>query len=172
LISSGSVAPQILSVAAVSPTEVWFGCAPVTVVVPVVRTTGCVLRWDGSSVSLIAVPQVVSLFGAAAAASGDIWFAGSNNLSRGIVLRVQGGMLTSFVDLSGSYGELDAIASRGGSDVWVSGSGGTILHSTDGAVFSRVVTGLPPSSLYGIIAASPSALVTVGSGRAILRILQ
>jgi hypothetical protein len=70
------------------------------------------------------------------------------------------------------YPQLYGIGARSSTDVWAAGAAGTILHLTSATDFTEVSTGLPLTTLYGIAPAGASEMVTVGSQRDILRILQ
>lgn len=166
-----SIPPQIYSVAAVSPQEVWFGCAPT--VDPISGlTTGCVLSWNGSTVSLVRGLPIGTMVGAAVAASNDIWFAGYTSAAtpKGLALRIQNGALGSMHEFQMTAPDLYGIGVRSGSDVWVSGSGGTILHTTNATDWTPVKVGLSSTTLYGITPAGPDAMTVVGGERTILRL--
>lgn len=165
------IVPQIYSVAAVSPQEVWFGCAP-TQDTLTVATVGCVLQWNGSTVQLVRGLPIGTLVGAAVAASNDIWFAGytSGAPAKGLALRIQNGALGSMHDFQMMVPDLQGIGVRSGSDVWVSGSGGTILHTTNNSTWNPIPVGLSGTTLYGITPAGPDAMIVVGGERTILRL--
>ncbi len=166
-------APQINTVAAVSPTEVWFGGSPVIDSTSSLNT-GCLLHWDGSGVKLLPKVPTVTLMAAAVAGSGDVWLAGydDNAPAHGVALHVQNGVLALYQDFGLMYPKLYGIGARSSTDVWASGEAGTILHLGSATAFTAVPTGLPLSTLYGIAPAGASEMVTVGSQRDILRIFQ
>lgn len=166
-----AIAPQIYSVAAVSPQEVWFGCAPTLDAVSGL-TAGCVLSWNGSTVTLVRGLPIGTMVGAAVAASNDIWFVGYNSAApaKGLALRIQNGALGSMHDFQMMAPDLYGIGVRSGSDVWVSGSGGTILHTTNAIDWNSVNVGLSSTTLFGITPAGPDAMTVVGGERTILRL--
>lgn len=179
--SGYSGTPQFQAVAAVNPSEVWFGCNPITDGTNGATVT-CILRYDGNNMQLVR-PVIGSpnLFinGAAAVASNDVWFAGTlfTTQTHGVAVHVQNGVL-NLMDLGTQYPGLNSVAVLSATDIWLAGNGGTVWHSTDGMGFT-IVPNIPLMvnpfmnlSLYGIAPAGGGAVVTVGTKQTILRISQ
>jgi hypothetical protein len=165
---------QIQAVAALSPSEVYFGCSAVTDPLAPPTVIGCLLRWNGSVVTLLRGLPAMNLTAASIAASNDVWFSGYSNSAplRGMVLRVQSGTPGTPIDLGVKVPDLYGIGARSGSDIWLVGAGGTILHSTDALTFSPVASGVPTGTvLYGIAPVGSAGTILVGSQRTILRVL-
>lgn len=166
--------PQIFAVAAVSPTDVWFGCGPT--LDGSSNLTGCVLHWDGGSITLIPGVPLGTLTTAAVAAANDIWFAGYNPTLNGTVIRIKNGVPNSYNNFGLQYAEFYGIGVRSGTDVWVAGRNSTILHTTDGmnftAVSSGILAGASSGTLAAITPAGATSMIAVGSQRSILRVLQ
>jgi hypothetical protein len=163
------VTSNLLTVSATSQSDVWAAGTAVPDPMNTMVTVGCVLKYNGTGIATLVRPLPnVTIYAASAASAGDVVFVGYDNaMIRGTMLKFSNGAYERQVDLS-AYPTLRGVANQGNGSLWIVGSGGTMLRSSDGLAVSRLDSGLAAQTLFGVIA-FPSTVVAVGSGRAILR---
>ncbi len=123
---------RILSIAAISPADVW-ALAAVGKGNPAV-----IEHWNGSTWSTVSLPVSGVLHGLSAVAANDVWAVGNG----GLILHWNGTQWSQVANPSGQGASLAAVAALSANDAWAISGNGSVTEQWNGTQWTAV----PPAS--------------------------
>jgi hypothetical protein len=127
-ISSG----EILSIAAISPADVW-ALAAVGKGNPAV-----IEHWNGSQWSIVSLPVSGTLHGLSAVSANDVWAVGND----GLILNWNGTQWSQVANPAGQGASLEGLDALSANDVWAINLNGSVTEQWNGTQWTAV----PPAS--------------------------
>src|SRR5580698_9295222 len=130
-VSPGAISGgEILSVAAISPADVW-ALAAVGKGNPAV-----IEHWNGSQWSIVSLPVSGTLHGLSAVSANDVWAVGSD----GVILNWNGTQWSQVANPAGQGAVLEAVDALSANDVWAINTLGTVTEQWNGTQWTAVPT--------------------------------
>jgi hypothetical protein len=133
-IGAGSGRSEILSIAAISPADVWALAA-------VGKNNPAVIEhWNGTQWSIVSLPVSGTLHGLSAVSANDVWAVGND----GLILNWNGTQWIQVANPAGQGAALEGVDALSANDVWAINLLGTVTEQWDGTQWTAVA---PPSAL-------------------------
>jgi hypothetical protein len=126
------VKSQILSIAAISPADVW-ALAEVGKNFPAV-----IEHWNGTQWSIVSLPVSGTLHSLSAVSANDVWAVGNN----GLILNWNGTQWSQVANPAFQGAALEGVDALSASDVWAINTLGTVTEQWNGTQWTAV----PPAS--------------------------
>jgi hypothetical protein len=131
-IGAGSGHSEILSIAAISPADVW-ALAAVGKGNPAV-----IEHWNGSQWSIVSLPVSGTLHGLSAVSANDVWAVGND----GLILNWNGTQWSQVANPAGQGASLEGLDALSANDVWTINLNGSVTEQWNGTQWTAV----PPAS--------------------------
>jgi hypothetical protein len=131
-IGAGSGRSEILSIAAISPADVW-ALAEVGKNFPAV-----IEHWNGTQWSIVSLPVSGTLHSLSAVSANDVWAVGND----GLVLNWNGTQWSQVANPAGQGAALEGVDALSANDVWAINLLGTVTEQWNGTQWTAV----PPAS--------------------------
>jgi hypothetical protein len=132
-VSAGAVSGgRILSIAAISPTDVWALAGTGKGNLAVIE------HWNGSTWSIVSLPVSGTLHSLSAVSANDVWAVGNN----GLILNWNGTQWSQIANPAGQGAALEGVDALSASDVWAINLPGTVTEQWNGTQWTAV----PPAS--------------------------
>jgi hypothetical protein len=128
----GSGHSEILSIAAISPADVW-ALAAVGKGNPAV-----IEHWNGSQWSIVSLPVSGTLHGLSAVSANDVWAVGND----GLILNWNGTQWSQVANPAGQGASLEGLDALSANDVWAINLNGSVTEQWNGTQWTAV----PPAS--------------------------
>jgi hypothetical protein len=122
---------QILSIAAISPADVWALAA-------VGKRNPAVIDWNGTQWSIVSLPVSGTLHGLSAVSANEVWAVGNG----GIILNWNGTQWSQVANPAGQGASLAAVAALSANDTWAISTNGSVTEQWNGTQWTAV----PPAS--------------------------
>jgi len=133
-VSPGAInSGRILSIAAISPADVWALAAAAGKGSPAV-----IERWNGSTWSIVSLPVTATLHGLSAVSANDVWAVGNG----GVILNWNGTQWNQVANPAGQGASLDAVTALSANDAWAINLNGAVTEQWNGTQWTAV----PPAS--------------------------
>jgi hypothetical protein len=124
---------RILSIAAISPADVW-----ALTVAPGKGGPAVIEHWNGSTWSIVSLPVTATLHGLSAVSANDVWAVGNG----GVILNWNGTQWNQVANPAGQGSSLDAVTALSANDAWAINLNGTVTEQWNGTQWTAV----PPAS--------------------------
>ena len=131
-IGAGSGHSEILSIAAISPADVW-------ALAEVGKNNPAVIEhWNGTQWSIVSLPVNGTLHGLSAVSANDVWAVGND----GLILNWNGTQWSQVANPAGQGASLEGLDALSANDVWTINLTGTVTEQWNGTQWTAV----PPAS--------------------------
>ena len=123
---------QILSIAAISPADVWALAAAGK------GNPAVIEHWNGSTWSIVSLPVSGTLHGLSAVSANDVWAVGNG----GLILNWNGTQWSQVTNPAGQGASLAAVTALSANDAWAISENGSVTEQWNGTQWTAV----PPAS--------------------------
>jgi hypothetical protein len=145
-IGAGSGRSQILSIAAISPADVW-ALASAGENPPVIE------HWNGTQWSIVSLPVSGNVQSLSAVSANEVWAVGND----GLVLLWNGTRWSQVANPAGQGAALESVDALSANDVWAINSLGTVTEQWNGTQWTAVPTASPLPAGFRVADGSGSA---------------
>src|ERR1700683_2994039 len=131
-IGAGNGRSQILSIAAISPADVW-------ALASAGKSPSVIEHWNGTQWSIVSLPVSGNLESLSAVSANDVWAVGNN----GVILNWNGTQWSQVANPAGQDAALESVHALSANDVWTISSLGTVTEQWNGTQWMAVPTASP-----------------------------
>ena len=130
-IGAGNGRSQILSIAAISPADVW-------ALASAGKSPSVIEHWNGTQWSIVSLPVSGNLESLSAVSANDVWAVGNN----GVILNWNGTQWSQVANPAGQGASLEGLDALSANDVWAINLNGSVTEQWNGTQWTAV----PPAN--------------------------